>query len=130
MGGSLAALHQVLNHSLSGLFTGVHVLPPFLSSGDRGFAPIDYAVIEPSFGTWDDMAALARDYDVMLDIMVNHVSRLSPFFRDYLEKGDDSAYARGREGCAAAPPVSLLHVYPQGWTEGHTVDDLWCDGSV
>jgi sucrose 6(F)-phosphate phosphorylase len=76
LGGSLAAITSLLPGPLAGLFDGVHVLPPFPSSGDRGFAPIDYRRIDPAFGGWSDIADLARDDDVMLDLMVNHLARL------------------------------------------------------
>ena len=33
---------------LDGLFRGVHILPPFPSSGDRGFAPLTYREIDPT----------------------------------------------------------------------------------
>ena len=38
LGGDLPALVGLLEGPLAGLFRGVHVLPPFPSSGDRGFA--------------------------------------------------------------------------------------------
>lgn len=40
LGGDLPALADLLAGPLSGLFRGVHILPPFPSSADRGFAPI------------------------------------------------------------------------------------------
>ena len=40
LGGRLPALADLLDGPLAGLFRGVHVLPPFPSSGDRGFAPL------------------------------------------------------------------------------------------
>ena len=68
----------------------MHILPPFPSSADRGFAPIRYDQIEPAFGTWADIEALSSDHDVMLDLMVNHVSRQSPEFRDFEQHGRSS----------------------------------------
>lgn len=94
LGGDLNALNKVLETHFPGMFeAGVHVLPPFPSSGDRGFAPINYFEIEPAFGNWQDISELAEKQEVMLDLMVNHVSRQSVFFQDYLEKGAQSKYA-------------------------------------
>ena len=45
LGGNLPALATLLEGPLAGRFGGVHLLPPFPSSGDRGFAPIDYRSI-------------------------------------------------------------------------------------
>ncbi|MDD3079451.1 MAG: sucrose phosphorylase [Paludibacter sp.] len=94
LGGDLKALKKILDNQLNGLFQGgIHILPPFPSSGDRGFAPLTYLEIEPSFGDWKDIQAISREYDVLLDLMVNHISRKSEFFQDFLKEGFDSKYA-------------------------------------
>jgi sucrose phosphorylase len=93
LGGDLAALRSLLEGPLAGLFGGVHVLPPFPSSGDRGFAPLTYAELDPRFGTWDDIRALARHHDVLLDVMVNHISRQSPEFQELQRHGRGAASA-------------------------------------
>ena len=93
LGGTIAEITHLLRGPLAGHFAGVHILPPFPSSGDRGFAPIDYRRIEPRFGTWEDIADLGRDHDVLLDLMVNHISRRSTEFTDFLRRGRTSEYA-------------------------------------
>lgn len=94
LGGDLKKLKFVLNTHFKGLFPGgIHILPPFPSSGDRGFSPVTYFQIEPSFGSWEDIQALAADQDIMLDLMVNHMSSNSIFFEDYVKKGQQSEYA-------------------------------------
>ena len=50
MGGDLKTLHHVLETHFADIFKGgIHILPPFPSSGDRGFAPLTYLEIEPEF---------------------------------------------------------------------------------
>jgi sucrose phosphorylase len=93
LGGDLAALDNLLRGPLDGLFGGIHILPPFPSSGDRGFAPLTYGEIDPRFGTWADVEHIARRHDVLLDLMVNHLSRRSAEFEDFLELGRRSRYA-------------------------------------
>lgn len=93
LGGDLRHLAAYLRGPFAGLFRGVHVLPPFPSSGDRGFAPITYREIDPRFGTWADIEGLAVDHDVVLDLMINHISRRSPEFQDFLRRGRRSPYA-------------------------------------
>jgi len=94
LGGDLRALDQVLTRHFPGLFArGVHILPPFPSSGDRGFAPLTYLEIEPQFGSWEDIRRIGEHCDVMLDLMVNHVSRQSPWFQDFLARGRASSFA-------------------------------------
>ncbi len=106
LGGDLAAIHALLAGPFNGLFGGIHVLPPFPSSGDRGFAPLTYRQIDPRFGDWDDIAALAQDHDVVLDLMVNHISRRSEEFRDFERSG--------RASGSADLFITLDKVWPDG----------------
>jgi sucrose phosphorylase len=93
LGGSLASIRALLEGPLEGLFSGVHILPPFPSSADRGFAPLTYRHIDPRFGDWEDIKAIAADHDVLLDLMVNHISRQSEEFRDFAQHGRRSRWA-------------------------------------
>jgi sucrose 6(F)-phosphate phosphorylase len=94
LGGDLKSLNQILLKYFKDVFEGgIHILPPFPSSGDRGFAPLTYHDIDPSFGTWDDIRAIGKNFDVLLDLMVNHISRKSAYFQDFLKKGRNSEYA-------------------------------------
>ncbi len=94
LGGSLNSLLWVLEKHFPDLFNGgIHILPPFPSSGDRGFAPLTYLEIEPQFGTWDDIRRLSEKHAILLDLMVNHISAQSEFFQDFVVNGRDSKYA-------------------------------------
>ena len=94
LGGDLKSLKFVLDTYFSGVFEGgIHILPPFPSSGDRGFAPLTYLEIDPTFGTWEDIKALSEKYDLLLDLMVNHISKQSLYFQDFLKNGRKSEYA-------------------------------------
>ncbi len=93
LGGGLPQLAALLDGRLAGLFHGIHVLPPFPSSGDRGFAPLTYHEIDPRFGTWDDIRRMGERHDVLLDLMINHISRQSPEFQDFERRGRRSPYA-------------------------------------
>ncbi|MBY5004851.1 sucrose phosphorylase [Streptococcus suis] len=93
LGKNLKDLKQVLEGPLKDVVGGVHILPFFPSSGDRGFAPMDYTKVDEAFGDWNDIEALSQDYYLMFDFMINHISAKSPYFLDFLEKKDDSVYA-------------------------------------
>lgn len=93
LGKNLKDLKKVLEGPLKDTVGGVHILPFFPSSGDRGFAPMDYTKVDPAFGGWEDVEALAEDYYLMFDFMINHISAKSPYFLDFLEKKDESKYA-------------------------------------
>ena len=94
-GGTFRDLHRLLEGPFEGAFGGVHVLPFFhpIDGADAGFDPIDHTQVDARVGTWDDVAALAAHTDVMADVIVNHVSRHSPRFRDYEARGNASPYA-------------------------------------
>lgn len=106
MGGDLQALGTLLDGPLEGLFRGVHILPPFPSSGDRGFAPLTYGNIDPRFGSWADVEHIARRHDVLLDVMINHISRQSPEFHDFQR--------HGRRSQSADLFITLDKVWPSG----------------
>jgi len=93
LGHDLAELHYVLQKYVGNAIGGLHLLPFFPSSADRGFSPLTYDRVDAAFGNWRDIEKLGADYDLMVDFMVNHISRQSRFFQDYLEKGSRSAYA-------------------------------------
>jgi sucrose 6(F)-phosphate phosphorylase len=94
LGGDLKSLNFVLQSYFPGLFEGgIHILPPFPSSGDRGFAPLTYMEIEPKFGSWEDIRNLGEKTPVLLDLIINHISSKSMYFQDYLHNGCNSAYA-------------------------------------
>ncbi|PQP80175.1 sucrose phosphorylase [Paenibacillus sp. PCH8] len=110
MGGNLKALNEVLHTHFSDIFTGgVHILPPFPSSGDRGFAPLTYLEIDPALGSWEDIRSIGEHFDVLVDLMVNHISQQSPYFQDFLRKGRSSEYA------------DLFMTLDKLWTDGEPV---------
>lgn len=92
MGGNLESLNHVLDKYFKGAVGGVHILPFFPSSGDRGFSPLTYDMVEPAFGDWSHIGELSKNYYLMCDMMVNHVSKRSKEFLDYLERGEESPY--------------------------------------
>ena len=92
MGNNLKDLHKVLNQYYTNAVGGVHILPFFPSSADRGFAPMCYDRVDPNFGTFADVEAIGKDYYLMFDFMVNHISAHSAYFQDFLQKKDQSAY--------------------------------------
>lgn len=92
LGDGLVELHYVLRKYFRTAVGGVHLLPFYPSSGDRGFAPLTYEAVDPVFGSWDDVHQIGEDVDLIIDFMANHISRESVYFQDYFENGADSAY--------------------------------------
>jgi len=80
----LAVLHGFLGKHLRDAFSSVHILPFFPYSSDDGFSVVDYRAVDEHMGTWDDVAAIARDFKLMVDLVLNHVSRKNRWFRDFV----------------------------------------------
>ncbi len=78
-------LRQFLNAYLRGAVNTVHLLPFFPWSSDDGFAVTDYRSIQPDCGAWNDIEVLGSDFRLMFDLVLNHVSRQSGWFTDYLK---------------------------------------------
>ncbi|MBN1910559.1 MAG: DUF3459 domain-containing protein [Pirellulales bacterium] len=80
----LAALGRFLAQTeLYRLLKTIHLLPCFPYSSDDGFSVIDYRQIDPVLGEWSDVRQLGQQYDLMLDLVLNHVSRASAWFTGY-----------------------------------------------
>ena len=110
-GGGLGDLHRLLQTKLEGLFGGVHLLPFFypIDGSDGGFDPIDHTQVDPRLGGWEQARRLGEEFELVADLIVNHVSSLSPQFKDYSENGKDSPY----DGLF----VTFDRVFPNGATE-------------
>ena len=76
----LATLHRFLVSRARDRLGAVHLLPFFPSTSDDGFSVVDYRAVDPAIGDWTDVAALGRDFELMLDAVINHASAESGWF--------------------------------------------------
>lgn len=79
----LQTLHSFLSQQLKEQLTVVHILPFFPYSSDDGFSVIDFRTVNPKLGNWDDIAALNKDFDWMGDLVINHASSKSQWFKNF-----------------------------------------------
>ncbi len=77
LGSNLKELGNILENDIKDAVGGVHILPFFPSSADRGFAPMRYDRVSPEFGTFADVERIGKSYYLMFDFMINHISRSS-----------------------------------------------------
>ncbi len=80
----LQTLADFCRRRLSGLVTGIHLLPFYPSSSDDGFSVIDHRAVDPALGTWEDVAELGQGFRLVFDAVVNHASIRSEAFRGFL----------------------------------------------
>ncbi len=88
----LQTLRAFLNEKLNEQLTLVHILPFSPYSSDDGFSVIDFRKVNPELGNWNDIEDLTKDYDLMADLVINHASSKSQWFKNFLKqhgKGKD-----------------------------------------
>ncbi len=94
IGDSLSdALRFLQQSGLKGLFDGCYLMPTLFNTDlDGGFSVITYD-LNRCLATQADMDALhAAGIRVQTDLILNHLSVLSPQFQDLLRHGEHSAY--------------------------------------
>lgn len=92
LGKNFQEMEEILQKHYEGAIGSVHILPFFPSSADRGFAPMQYDKVDEKFGDFEDLKRIGKKYDLMYDFMVNHISAHSPYYLDFKEKKEESAY--------------------------------------
>ena len=80
----ISSFHEFALGYLDGAISGIHFLPFFPYSSDDGFSVKDFFAIDPALGTWADVNAIGRDFELMLDYVLNHFSSKSKWFENYL----------------------------------------------
>lgn len=80
----LDTLATFLRERLTGVVNSVHILPFFPYSSDDGFSVIDYYQVNSDWGDWSDVAKVAQNFDLMIDLVINHCSRENLWFVDYI----------------------------------------------
>lgn len=79
----LATLNHFLTTYLKETITGVHILPFFPYSSDDGFAVIDYLTVNPELGDWEDIKQISSQFNLMVDLVINHISSQHVWFQQY-----------------------------------------------
>ncbi len=81
---TLQTLADVLGEYLTGIISSVHLLPFYPYSSDDGFSVTDYLAINPEMGTWENIHAIHKNFRLMFDAVINHISVKSDWFRAFL----------------------------------------------
>jgi glucosylglycerate phosphorylase len=81
---TLVTLNKFLNEFVKDSFSTVHILPFYPYTADRGFSVADYREVKKEFGTWNEIENIGQKYQLMTDLVGNHVSREHKWFRKFL----------------------------------------------
>ena len=99
----LAVLNQFAHDHLRGLVGGVHILPFYPYTSDDGFSVVDYGRVDMALGDWSLVRAIGKDFRLMFDLVLNHISVSSEWFQGFLR--DEAPY---RDYILTAPPETDL----------------------
>lgn len=81
----LRSLSNFLDEFVKDDISSVHILPFYPYTSDDGFSVVDYRKINPELGDWKDIEKLSKEYKLMFDAVINHMSKSSSWFKGYLE---------------------------------------------
>jgi sucrose phosphorylase len=84
----LKTLKNFIDKDLKKSISSVHILPFFPYSSDDGFSVMDYLMVNPSLGEWEDITAIAEEYNLMSDLVINHMSARSRWFDNFKKRID------------------------------------------
>ncbi|QIB65318.1 sucrose phosphorylase [Kineobactrum salinum] len=93
IGHNLQDLKTALDRHFADAIGGLHILPFYPSNADAGFSPLTHKEVDPRYGDWGDIEALAEQFDLCADVTINHISDESVEFRDFVRHGFESRYA-------------------------------------
>jgi len=82
----LKTFHRFAAKHFKDVFSTIHILPFFPYSSDDGFSVIDFYCVNPKLGGWEDIKSLGGDFQLMFDLVLNHVSSKSKWFEKYLNE--------------------------------------------
>ncbi|WP_027351571.1 sugar phosphorylase [Halotalea alkalilenta] len=80
----LQALDNFLDGQMRDTFSAVHILPFFPWSSDDGFSVVHFREVNSDLGDWADIHRITKHHNLMADLVINHVSRESLWFTDFL----------------------------------------------
>jgi glucosylglycerate phosphorylase len=86
----LECLKEFCEEKLTGVLSGVHILPFFPYTSDDGFSIADYTKVHPDWGGWKQVSGIGTSFKLMSDLVLNHCSASHRWFKGFLE--DDPRY--------------------------------------
>ena len=125
----LHTLHRALHRHLGDLVSIVHILPFYPYSSDDGFSVIDYRAVDEQLGEWADVEAIGKDYRLMADLVINHCSRKSQWFENFLAgtkpgKGFFRTASPNDDLSPVIRPRASELLYPVDTPQGQQL--VWC----
>ena len=81
----LQSLLKFADEYLDQAINVIHILPFYPYSSDDGFSVIDYKKVNPALGDWKNIEDIGQKFNLMFDLVANHISSKSIWFKEYLK---------------------------------------------
>lgn len=81
----LQSLLKFVDEYLKQAINIIHILPFYPYSSDDGFSVIDYKKVNPALGDWKDIEDIGQKFNLMFDLVANHISSESIWFKEYIQ---------------------------------------------
>lgn len=81
---TLQTMQKFLGEYVKGYINKVHFLPFYPYTSDEGFSVIDYYKVKREFGDWGNIHQIGKDFGLMFDFVVNHISQKNEWFQKFL----------------------------------------------
>ncbi|MEA2086497.1 MAG: sugar phosphorylase [Candidatus Caldatribacteriota bacterium] len=88
----LQSLFKFADEYLEQAINIIHILPFYPYSSDDGFSVIDYKKVNPALGDWEDIENIGQKFNLMFDLVANHISSESIWFKEYLKSNPKYDY--------------------------------------
>jgi sucrose phosphorylase len=125
----LTTLLAFMRDQLDASFSIAHILPFFPWSSDDGFAVMEYTEVNPALGDWDDIGAIAAEYRLMADLVINHGSSRSRWFDQFVrdeEPGRQMFYCASPDADLSAVVRPRTSALLREVTTANGVRHVWC----
>ncbi|MGO3300283.1 MAG: sugar phosphorylase [Pseudoalteromonas sp.] len=80
----LHTLHRFIKNQCAGTINSLHILPFYPYSSDEGFSVMNYVQVNEALGSWEDIQGIAKDVNLMADLVINHCSSRSQWFENFI----------------------------------------------
>ena len=80
----LVSLREFCIARLKGAISTIHLLPFYPWTSDDGFSVVDYRKVDERNGNWEDISRMSEEFELMFDLVLNHCSSQSPWFKEYV----------------------------------------------
>ena len=84
-GKALNDLSNFYNDKLNTFIDSIHILPFFPASSDGGFSVMGHDEVDKKYGKWADIKKLAKNSNIMTDLVINHASSEGLWYKNFLK---------------------------------------------